>query len=214
MAPLITVAIDGWFRAMLSCRSFMPALLLSIWFHALTLLILSSTENIPWNNGLFGLGDAAYSSRQKALRVVTLAENDVAGPDVGPAPLSVPLPAPQAGGSHDANNTDSQGSPLPAQRYYRVNELDIKPQIRVSVDPEFPLTVNPGTRGTVVLLLFLDQEGQVEAVKSIRSTPPGIFDEAAIQAFRQARYTPGIREGKPVNVQLAIEVEFESSSLK
>jgi TonB family protein len=40
-------------------------------------------------------------------------------------------------------------------------------------------------------------------------TPLGYgLDEKAIEAVKQWRFQPGTKDGKPVNVQLNIEVEF------
>ncbi len=209
----------------------MPALILSIWFHVLLLLALSTIEGLSWNKGSIAL---LLPDSPSVFSVVALVENNLPEP-LGVAAIDLPasfpplplLPAPQIVAAQtvtgplspilaESHKPASGGkvSPPTAQRYYRTNELDVKPQIRVNIDPEFPLTVDPGTKGKVVLLLFLDREGNVESAVPVHSTPKGVFDDAALTAFRQARYTPGLKEGMPVNVLLAVEVEFESDRLK
>lgn len=99
--------------------------------------------------------------------------------------------------------------PLSA-KYFSTRDLDQRPEPLQQIDPEFPLTVDPGVRGSVVVRLLLDSAGQVEKVIPLRSNPPGLFDEAVIKAFADARYTPGKIGKNAVKVQLVIEVEFES----
>lgn len=97
-----------------------------------------------------------------------------------------------------------------SQKYHRPSELDEKPQIKTRTEPEFPLHVNPGTRGMVVLHVYIDRAGLVEKVEVARSQPRGVFDDAATSAFRKAAYTPGKRAGRAVKSRLTVQVDFQS----
>ncbi len=44
----------------------------------------------------------------------------------------------------------------------------------------------------------------------IQPGQPGYFEAAAEKAFRAARFTPGMKHGRPVRVQMLIEVAFDS----
>jgi len=114
-----------------------------------------------------------------------------------------------------ANLAGDETGPVPSAlslRYYSSRELDSRPEPLQQIDPEFPLTVDPGVRGSVVVRLLLDTDGKVEKVIPIRSEPEGIFVDAVVKAFANARYTPGMIRGKPVKVQMVLEVEFENMS--
>ena len=113
-------------------------------------------------------------------------------------------------GTRIANDSISVAPGPLSERYFSSRELDQRPEPLQQIDPEFPLTVDPGVRGSVVVRLLLDTAGQVEKVIPLRANPPGLFDEAVIKAFADARYTPGKIGNKAVKVQLVIEVEFES----
>jgi TonB family protein len=97
-----------------------------------------------------------------------------------------------------------------SQKYHKPSELDEKPQIKTRTEPEFPLHVNPGTRGVVVLHVYIDRAGLVEKVEVAQSQPRGVFDDAATTAFRKAAYTPGKRAGKAVKSRLTVQVDFQS----
>ena len=99
-------------------------------------------------------------------------------------------------------------------RYYRMSELDVRPLALVQVAPDFPLAVNPGIKGVVVARLLVSRSGEVEKVLPLRATPAGLFEDAVVNAFTGARYTPGMRGGQAVPVQIDIEIEFSSEILR
>jgi Gram-negative bacterial TonB protein C-terminal len=114
-----------------------------------------------------------------------------------------------------ANLAGEETGPVPSalsMRYFTSRELDSRPEPLQQIDPEFPLTVDPGVRGSVVVRLLLGTDGKVEKVIPIRSEPEGVFVDAVVKAFADARYTPGMIRGKPVKVQMVLEVEFENMS--
>jgi TonB family protein len=114
-----------------------------------------------------------------------------------------------------------QGSPLPDRapivnplnpeaRYYRPNELDRKPEITKQVEPDFPLEVNPGTKGTVIVRLFIGADGALEHMNIVSSSPEGIFDKSVMKAFAGAKFSPGARGRKAVRTVLTLAVDFQS----
>jgi len=76
------------------------------------------------------------------------------------------------------------------------------------VMPEYPPEVLSGTKGRVVLRLFIGDDGRLDDVRVMRAQPAGLFDRAAVRAFAGARFTPGMKAGKPAATQLLIEVTF------
>ncbi len=97
---------------------------------------------------------------------------------------------------------------LPAPRYLEAVELDVRPQIMTHVMPEYPQDVLTGTRGRVVLELYIGADGYVDRARVALAEPAGKFEAAAIKAFSGARFTPGQKERKAVGSKLLIEVTF------
>ena len=95
-----------------------------------------------------------------------------------------------------------------APRYWAGKDLEVRPQIKSHVMPEYPRDILSGTKGRVVLDLFVSATGTLDRIHVVKAEPPGRFEQAARQAFAGARYGPGLRKGKPVASRLRIEVNF------
>jgi TonB family protein len=99
---------------------------------------------------------------------------------------------------------------LPGPRYYRTKELDVRPGIKTHVEPAYPESAaRRFVTGKVVIRLFIDESGAVERVTTVKAEPPGYFEQAAERAFLAARFTPGMKGGRPVKVQMLLEVSFD-----
>lgn len=64
------------------------------------------------------------------------------------------------------------------------------------VTPPYPTSAPPGTSGSVTLGFDVDASGVPSDVKVLKSTPPGVFDSAAVLAVEQWYLEP--IDGKPV----------------
>lgn len=62
--------------------------------------------------------------------------------------------------------------------------------------------------GSVVLRLLISTSGEVDEVAVLRSTPPGLFEASALQAFAKAKFSPGYFLGIAVKSQIYIEVGY------
>ncbi len=108
--------------------------------------------------------------------------------------------------------SSTAGSPLDEQASkYWSKGLDVAPHVRGGLDIEYPDHAGY-LEGLVVLNLFLDDVGNVDDVILVRASPPGVFEEGAIKAVRQARFSPGVRLGFAVNSQLLIEINFSPTN--
>jgi protein TonB len=97
-------------------------------------------------------------------------------------------------------------------RYYTTPELDVRPWIKERIEPEYPeKAYRRFLSGKVVVQLYLDESGKVERAVAVRADPGGYFEEAAEKAFLAARFTPGMKGGRPVKVRMQMEVSFESA---
>jgi protein TonB len=96
-----------------------------------------------------------------------------------------------------------------APRYLAAHELDRRPQILSQVEPHFPALALVPT-GRVVLRLYIDEGGNVDAVAAESADRTGAFEAAAREAFAAARFLPGIKDGAPVKALVRVEVLFGS----
>jgi protein TonB len=77
-----------------------------------------------------------------------------------------------------------------------------------SVDPEFSDEARRAKlSGSVLVNLWVDQSGRPTHVRVLQGLGMGL-DEKAIDAVRQFRFKPAMENGKPVTVELNVEVSF------
>lgn len=95
-----------------------------------------------------------------------------------------------------ANGSDSSRPPLP------IVEFDLK--------PFFPIEAKEAniTEKTVVVLVQIDEIGQLKSAKIASGKAGYGFDEAALRIINKARFSPGYLNGKPVKMQHRIPINF------
>jgi periplasmic protein TonB len=82
-----------------------------------------------------------------------------------------------------------------------------EPTLIHRVEPVYPLlAIVQELEGVVILEAIVDNEGRVESVKVLRS--PGVFEQTAVEAVRQWRYSPVILNGRPERFILTVVVSF------
>jgi TonB family protein len=59
----------------------------------------------------------------------------------------------------------------------------------------------------VTLSVIVDQQGRARDIRVVRSVGMGL-DEKAIDAVKRWRFSPGMKDGIPVAVQVNVEVSF------
>lgn len=94
--------------------------------------------------------------------------------------------------------------------WYLARQVDRHPKAVGSISPQYP---EPARRrnqeGTLKLLVKIDDLGRVRDVEVVEAQLPGVFDEAAMAAFRDARFQPAMKDGRPVRYQAYMRVEFK-----
>jgi protein TonB len=68
-----------------------------------------------------------------------------------------------------------------------------------------------GIEGRVTVQFIVNEAGQVENPRVIRGIGGGC-DEAALEAVKKAKFTPGMQRGRPVRVQFSLPVIFRLQS--
>lgn len=88
--------------------------------------------------------------------------------------------------------------------------VDAAPRPLERVPADYPVRARAkNVTGHVTLSLLVEADGTVDDLKVLESQPPGVFDEAAMAAVRQWRFTPATYEGRPVSVRARQTLRFE-----
>jgi periplasmic protein TonB len=83
------------------------------------------------------------------------------------------------------------------------------PQAISTPDPEYTEEArNAKTQGTVVLWMIVDDQGKPRDIRVVRGLGFGL-DARAIDAVKQWKFQPALKDGHPVNVQISVEVGFK-----
>ena len=83
------------------------------------------------------------------------------------------------------------------------------PQLIFQVEPEFSEEARKAkVAGNVLVTLIVDAAGHPQRVRVLRGIGMGL-DEKAVEAVRQYRFKPAMEGGKPVPVEVNIDVNFQ-----
>lgn len=175
------------------------ALAASAVLHALLVAGLQQSTGARW-------GGFSWERFSAPLHAVLLAQPEPS------AALAPPPAAPEAGRPGRGETGGGPPALLPAPHYYLTRELDVRPGIMTRTEPEYPeAAARRFLSGRVVVRLYIGEDGKVEKVDVVSAEPPGYFEDAAVRAFRAARFSPGMKDGRPVRVQMTLEVNFDSA---
>ena len=82
------------------------------------------------------------------------------------------------------------------------------PQLIFRVEPDYTDAARKARhQGTVVLYAVVDSDGKVRDLRVVRALGLGL-DEKALEAVKQWKFRPGMKDGRPVSVAASIEVTF------
>jgi protein TonB len=91
---------------------------------------------------------------------------------------------------------------------YKVGGGISAPQAISAPDPDYTEEARRAKKqGTCVLWLIVDSAGHPRDIKVVRGLGLGL-DAKALEAVRQWHFQPALKDGKPVDVQISVEVEF------
>jgi TonB family protein len=102
--------------------------------------------------------------------------------------------------------------PVMAQGPYSVKEDGVTPpSLTYKIEPRYTGEAkNAGVQGAVVLDIVVGPDGVASDITVKKSLDAGL-DGNAIEAVRQWRFKPGMKDGHPVAVRAAVEVNFRLS---
>jgi TonB family protein len=94
---------------------------------------------------------------------------------------------------------------------YSPGGWDIDPILVYKLKPEYPrLASEKLIRGEVIIEILVHKDGSTEVLRVLKSLPYGCVD-AAVEAAKQWRFKPALKEGKPVEAKGIITVDFLGS---
>ncbi len=132
-----------------------------------------------------------------------------------PATPSTPAPAPAAPPAPATIGPETP-SPLPSlplgidDTWYLARQVDSHAKAIGRIEPAYPEEARRGNlEGSLKLMVKIDELGRVISAEVVEARPSGVFDRAALDAFRQARFHPAIKDGRPVRYQAYIRVDFK-----
>jgi|SRR5215469_1902079 TonB family protein len=93
--------------------------------------------------------------------------------------------------------------------YEKVTHGVKPPKATYSPDPEYPkIPVDAEPRGVVVMLIGINTKGHVELVHVLRTSNEA-FEDSAVNTVKTWKFSPAKRYGKPVPVQITVEMHFQ-----
>lgn len=185
-------------------------------------LEIPAPESSPAMAGMPALpatGPGQNSSPSASAPLATEQPAPVRLPPTPPPPATVetrpsPAASPMVGSPPNVGQTPL--SPLPAlplgidTTWYLARQVDVHPRAIGRIEPAYPEEARRRNQeGTLKLMLKIDELGRVKEAEVVEAQPPGMFDEAALAAFRNARFQPAMKDGRPVRYQAYMRVDFK-----
>jgi TonB family protein len=84
------------------------------------------------------------------------------------------------------------------------------PRVVSAPAPDFSQGIRRQIPGTVLVYLRVDEKGNPTDVRVLKGLNPEM-DEKALQAVRQYKFKPAMEDGKPIKVEMNVEVNFNGS---
>ena len=117
-------------------------------------------------------------------------------PQIANTQTSAPAPAPVSG----IRTGDVVG----------VGDLDVIPKpVRVVAPIYPPMARSQRLAATIILSVFIDENGQVDDVRVLRGEPRYGMSESAVRAMKATRFSSPMKDGKKVKTWLPQQIDFK-----
>lgn len=94
-------------------------------------------------------------------------------------------------------------------KIYKVGNGVTPPKVLDKVEPEYSAEAKDAhIEGTVLLKVEIAPEGTAQNIEVVQGVGSGL-NEKAVEAVKQWKFVPGMKDGEPVTVQAMIEVNFK-----
>ena len=95
------------------------------------------------------------------------------------------------------------------------DSVDSPPEPSQTVAVTYPSRARAqGVTGQVDLRVLVTAGGRVKTVKVERATPPGVFDEVAVEAVKRWTFEPGTYHGVAVDAWLRVRIPFQLDDIR
>ena len=108
-----------------------------------------------------------------------------------------------------SNKPTVAANPMPREIYYLLSELEQPPQILKDIDQNPSGLDSYSEGGRVVLQIWIDENGNVVNQELVETMLPPAFVDSAIKSFAQAKFSAGIKDGRPVKSTLKVVVNYD-----
>ena len=106
--------------------------------------------------------------------------------------------------------SEGPGTPLEVdgERLYRAKEVDVKLRILQKPEPQYTFEARQEqVSGSVILRAIFSATGEVKSIYVVKGLPHGLT-ERSIEAARMIKFTPAMKDGKPVSIWMQLEYNF------
>jgi TonB family protein len=130
-------------------------------------------------------------------------------PNSAPTSATTPAAGPPTGSPIASATAPALNAQLPGEQSAVIlSSKGAERRLDHSVPPKYPVEAQPGeTQGTVVLKVVVDENGKVQDLRLVEGNATQAA--AAIEAVKQWRYRPYVRDGKAVPFQTIVIVDFQ-----
>lgn len=93
---------------------------------------------------------------------------------------------------------------------FQIDEVDEVPKVIRSITPQYPLGAKrTHVEGEVVIKMLVEISGKPSHLSIYKSSPKGVFEEAALAAARKWKFKPGRYAGQDVDTWVLLPFKFE-----
>jgi TonB family protein len=144
-----------------------------------------------------------------AVATPTSGATTTTGPVVTKPEVNKPSDSKPSDSKKDAAAATSSDAQLPGENSAIIlSSKGAEKRLAHSVPPKYPVEARSGdAQGTVVLKEVVDENGKVEGLRLVEGN--AVLAPAAIQAVKQWRYRPYVRDGKAQPFQTVVIVDFQ-----
>ena len=98
--------------------------------------------------------------------------------------------------------------PDTGERVYWGSEVDVRPRLLAKPEPTYTKDARDNkVEGTVILRAILSKTGHVEYIRVFHGLPDGLT-EKAIEAAREIKFVPAMKNQKAVSLWIQLEYDF------
>lgn len=111
-------------------------------------------------------------------------------------------------GCASAPEGSSGAAQAPSVRIYELSDVQVIPKVAYAVAPQYPFTLpEAGIHAEVILWTVVHADGTVGDV-TVETSTNAEFNQSAIDAVKQWKFEPALRNDEPVACRIRVPVEF------